>query len=87
MVSGLLFASVVISPLIGLAFFFYQRRLGKHRGVLREQFISAFESTEVPSQIPAAVYDYYKSLAVSKEFSVRRGMVSRDDRCGRPKRC
>jgi hypothetical protein len=69
-ITGLLFALAVILPVIGIGFLIYQRRLGKHRGVLREEFIRAFESTEIPPEIPAVVYDYYKSQAISKKFSV-----------------
>ena len=48
----------------------HQRRLGKHRGVPREEFIRAFADAGVPSEIPAAVYDCYKSRVRSQRFSV-----------------
>jgi len=48
----------------------HQRRLGKHRGVPREEFIRAFADAGVPSELPAVVYDCYKSGVRSSEFSV-----------------
>jgi hypothetical protein len=59
--------SVVV---IAIFAFFGQRRLGKHRGVSREEFISAFLDGDIPPVIPGAVYDYYKSGVSSKDFSV-----------------
>jgi len=45
-------------------------RLARHRGISRETFIEEFLNESVPEEIPAAVYDYYKSSVVSKKFSV-----------------
>jgi hypothetical protein len=59
--------SAVVITIIAL---FGQRRLGKHRGVSREEFIRAFKNEGITLEIPAAVYDYYKSLVFSKHFSV-----------------
>jgi hypothetical protein len=47
-----------------------QIRLSRHRGVSRESFIGEFTATGVPAEIPAAVYDHYESLSVSKHFSI-----------------
>jgi hypothetical protein len=41
----------------------------KHHGVSRDEFLRAF-SGEIPTEIPAAVYDYYKKMVNFKEFSV-----------------
>jgi hypothetical protein len=61
--------AVTISFIVVVSMIF-QRRLGKHRGVTREEFIRAFESAGIPLEIPAAVYDLYKSRVSAKEFSV-----------------
>jgi hypothetical protein len=68
--TGLLVGGSITVVGIAIAFLIGQRRLGKHRGVSREEFIRAFAATKIPTEIPAAVYDYYKSRVVSKEFSV-----------------
>src|SRR5437868_3586657 len=47
-----------------------QVRLAGHRGVPRHEFIEEFSRIEVPSEISSAVYDYYKSLSISKNFGV-----------------
>jgi len=36
----------------------------------RQSFIDEFAACDVPAAIPAAVYDHYTSLSVSKNFSV-----------------
>ncbi len=46
------------------------RRMRKHRGVSREEFISAFSGTNIPAEIPATVYDYYKRMVIFKEFGI-----------------
>jgi hypothetical protein len=47
-----------------------QIRLSRHRGVSRESFIGEFTAAGVPAEIPAAVYDHYVSLCVSRHFSI-----------------
>jgi hypothetical protein len=47
-----------------------QIRLSRHRGVSRESFIGEFAAAGVPAEIPAAVYDHYVSLSVSRHFSI-----------------
>jgi hypothetical protein len=42
----------------------------KHRGVSREQFVSAFSGLDVPTEIPGAVHDYYKRMVLFKNFGV-----------------
>jgi len=64
---GAVLVSIAVIALIALV---AQRRLGKHRGVSRDQFVGAFTETDVGSEIPSAVYDYYKSSVISEEFSV-----------------
>jgi hypothetical protein len=49
---------------------FGQWRLGKHRGLSREEFIRACGEGATSPEIPGVVYDYYKSLVFSKDFSV-----------------
>jgi hypothetical protein len=66
----LLAGGLISSVGIAIAFLVHQRRLGQHRGVSREQFVGAFNDMDVSSAIPASVYDYYKSRAISKDFSV-----------------
>jgi hypothetical protein len=67
---GLIFGGAVTVVGIAVAFVVGQRRLGKHRGVSREDFVGAFAATGTPTEIPGAVYDYYKRSAISKVFSV-----------------
>ena len=55
--TGLLVGGSIMAVVIATAFVIGQRKLGKHRGVSREQFIRAFESGEIPPEIPAAVPD------------------------------
>lgn len=47
----------------------FDLRMRKHHGVPRDEFLRAF-SGEIPTEIPAAVYDYYKKMVNFKEFSV-----------------
>lgn len=63
---------VLIGTLIfvAIAFVIGQFRYGKHRGVSREEFVRTFTDRGVPSEIPSAVYDLYKSRVINKEFSV-----------------
>lgn len=53
-----------------VAFLLHQRRLGRHRGIPREQFIAAFADTGIWQEIPAVVYDYYKTQVFSKDFNI-----------------
>jgi len=48
----------------------YQLRLARHKGVPRETFIEEFVGLGIPSEIPAAVYDHYRSFCRAKDFSV-----------------
>lgn len=52
------------------AFVVGQLRFRRHRGVSRAEFIRALTDAELPAAIPAAVYDYYKSGVMFKDFSV-----------------
>jgi hypothetical protein len=47
-----------------------QIRLARHRGVSRDAFINEFHKENMPPEIPAAVYDHYKSLCRARKFSV-----------------
>jgi hypothetical protein len=62
------FAGTIV--FVSIAFLVGQRRLGRHRGVSREDFIGAFAGTGVPTEIPAIVHDYYKKQAIFKQFSI-----------------
>jgi hypothetical protein len=48
----------------------FDLRMRKHRGVSREEFIRAFSDADIPTEIPAVVYDYYKKAVIFKQFSV-----------------
>lgn len=67
--SILLITIVVMLILLSLALVFGQLGLRKHRGVSREEFIRAF-SADIPKEIPAAVYDYYKKGIIFGQFSI-----------------
>jgi len=45
-------------------------RFRRHKGVPPSDFIEEFRSSHVPEEIPAAVYDFYKSEALYPQFSV-----------------
>ena len=70
LLTGLLVGGAASSVFLAIAFLIGQREVGRHRGVSREDFIQAFAEADIPREIPAAVYDYYKSRVLSKEFSV-----------------
>ena len=66
---------LVVGALVTIAFFVLalvsgQLSLRRHRGVPREEFIGAFSGTDIPVEIPGAVYDYYKRTVIFKEFSI-----------------
>jgi|ERR1051326_236380 hypothetical protein len=56
--------------LIIIATAVYQWKLSRHHGLSREEFIKTFQDTDIPDAIPSAVYDYYKSAAISKHFGI-----------------
>jgi hypothetical protein len=60
-------AFVVFTAIVKLVF---DLRMRKHHGVSRDEFLRAFSGTEIPTEIPAAVYDYYKKMVIFKEFCV-----------------
>jgi hypothetical protein len=61
-------AGFVLLSLIGAVA--YQFRLARHRGMPRETFIDEFVASGIPSEIPAAVYDHYRSFCRAKDFGV-----------------
>lgn len=66
---------LVVLALTMIAFFAValvagQLMFRKHRGVSREEFVKAFSGTEIPVEIPATVYDFYKKRVVFKDFSI-----------------
>jgi hypothetical protein len=70
---GFLYILAAFIIFIVVATIVFQWRMGKHRGVSREEFIAAFADAAIPTEIPAAVYDYYKRGVISKNFSVAPG--------------
>jgi hypothetical protein len=44
------------------------RRDRKGKGFTRKQFVEAFRQFDIPDDIPAAVYDYYRSRKGWKDF-------------------
>ncbi|MBV9180950.1 MAG: hypothetical protein JO356_06530 [Acidobacteria bacterium] len=63
-------AVVVTIAFLVVALIAAQVMFRRHRGVSREQFIKAFSGTEIPAEVPAAVYDFYKKHVVFKNFSI-----------------
>jgi hypothetical protein len=65
---------LIVAPLsivvIAVLTFFHQRKLGKHRGLSKADFVNAFENASVSPKVSGAVYDYYKSQVISSAFSV-----------------
>jgi hypothetical protein len=64
------YALAVLIPVIALGAVLNQIRLSRHRGVSREAFIEEFQKNGISLAIAATVYDYYRSLAISKKFTV-----------------
>jgi hypothetical protein len=57
-------------PLLAIITAVHHWRLGKHRGVSRDEFVAAFADANVPAEISGAVYDFYKEQTFSGDFSV-----------------
>jgi hypothetical protein len=70
LLTGLLYVLAAFVLFVALATFVYQTRLLRHKGVSRVAFVEEFRSLAIPDVIPGAVYDYYKSSALWKKFSV-----------------
>ena len=66
----LLFTLIVFGFVFAAAYLVGRLYYGRHRGVSREEFIRAFQGSGVPSEIPAAVYDFYKSQVPGQDHSV-----------------
>jgi len=60
-------AFVVFIAVVKLVF---DLRMRNHHGLSRDEFLKAFFGTEIPTDIPATVYDYYKKMVNFKEFGV-----------------
>lgn len=67
---ALLYTLAIFVAVLVLATVIAQVRLGRHRGLPRDEFIREFRKADMPADIAGAVYDQYKSLAKSKSFSV-----------------
>jgi len=67
---GYLYLVVGLLAVVAIWSFADRIHLARHRGVSREAFIDEFRKDNVPPEIPAAVYDHYKSLSRAKRFSV-----------------
>lgn len=48
----------------------YHWRLAHHLGISRNEFIRHFRDRDIPDGVSAAVYDYYRSSAISRKFGV-----------------
>lgn len=68
--NGLVLGGAIMAIAIATAFVVGQRYLGKHRGVSREKFVRTFANVGIPTEIPAAVYDFYKSRVIPRNFSI-----------------
>jgi hypothetical protein len=66
------FVYIIVGALVVIAIWSLadQVRLARHRGISRESFIDEFRIENIPPEIPAAVYDHYKSLSRAEKFSV-----------------
>jgi hypothetical protein len=69
-VIGILYIIVGVVAVIAGWSLVDQIRLAHHRGISREAFIDEFRKENVPPEIPATVYDHYRSLSRAKRFSV-----------------
>jgi hypothetical protein len=67
---GILYILAAFVVFIVAATLVYQWRMRKHRGVSREEFIATFADAAIPTEISAAVYDYYKKSVIFNNFSV-----------------
>jgi hypothetical protein len=65
-----LFTLIVFGFVFAAAYVVGRLYYGMHRGVSREEFIRAFQGSAVPSEIPAVVYDFYKSQVPGQDNSV-----------------
>jgi len=69
--TGFLFFIATFVVFIAFAMVAFQLSMRKHRSVSREEFICTFAGTDMPAEIPAAVYDYYnRKKVIFKAFSV-----------------
>jgi hypothetical protein len=65
------FAVLVLASILGVISNLKLRRIRKERagkGFTRERFIDSFRSIDVPEILAAAVFDYYSSQGVWKDF-------------------
>lgn len=66
----LLYVLAAFVVFIAIATLKFHWSLRKHHGLSREDFIRAFVDAEVPENIPAAVYDFYKKGILYKDFGM-----------------
>lgn len=64
-----IFASVGLVALYVIWLIFDERKLRRHRGVSREEFVAHFMSEGIPETISGTAYDLYKRHAFSNSFS------------------
>jgi len=62
------FATVIL--VIAISMVVDQVRLGRHKGLTRDQFVSALSKDGAPAETAGAVYDLYKNLSKSKTFGL-----------------
>jgi hypothetical protein len=67
---GLLYSGAALLGCMVVGWVVAQLMFRKQRGLSREDFVTAFSGTGVATEIPEAVYDFYKRGVVFKEFSI-----------------
>lgn len=69
MKNALYFLAVFVA-FVGIVKLIFDLRMRKHHGVSRHEFLRAFSDAGIPTEIPAAVYDYYKKGVLFKRFGI-----------------
>lgn len=66
----ILWLLVAFVVFILIAVFFRERRLGKHKGLSREEFINEFTNLGIPTNISEAVYRHYTASVFFKKIRI-----------------
>lgn len=56
--------------LVLVATFLREKRLRKHKGLSREEFINEFAKTAIPRDVPEVVYDHYTASLFFKKLRI-----------------
>lgn len=67
---SVLWVLIITAGFLLIAYVWGRFTLCEHRGVSREEFVRTFEERGIANEIPAFVYDFYKTKFKVKEFSV-----------------